>query len=676
MSTTVTSWAKAVASRFAPDVAHVVVAFDPDRLLAEETVLGLLGEQGFDVVWFEDPVKFRYVYEAQYRQGVEGGRRWNLIVALPATDVESGRVPFDVLGNADRVSLSLGELFPGLNYPVIEALESSDLGALYDAVEVFKPGNLGELPTKDFVLKHVFEVAPELIKRPSDLLRFLARRHYRGVHLPPLLDEYIIDTVRMRGLFGDWPLEVILADRQSFFTFLQERWPIYLDSVAESKGFAFGDSPNRPTHPAFAVPGPADLPFGHDDVHVYVDDLFYAGFLKPVEHPLADKLSGEWMAAGVIGTTTAARTRNLDVLVDHTAMHMPDEGARHGEWLSFALGWAETVVERWHPDAVVSDELGGQFDRLTTALDERFASWVLERYRGLHNLASVDPVMVHHVPRVLADEMAGAGNERAALVVVDGMSLDQWFIVRDVLADQLPDLETTTTGTFAWAPTLTSVSRQALFAGEVPQYFPGSILSTAKEAALWSAFWTTRGLAPDEVGFQKGLAENGGQPKLAALLAQPRIRVVGVVVNAVDNILHGATLGIAGVHSQVRQWAKQGHFSEMLGQLLDEGFAIYITADHGSVEACGIGNPAEKALANLRGERVRVYPNETLRDKVREKFPSAIAWDPVGLPPDFMPLVASGRDAFVTAGKHTVTHGGTALEELIVPFVRVMRGAG
>ena len=64
MSANVTSWAKAVTSRFAPDVAHVVVAFDPDRLLAEETVLSLLGEQGFEVAWFEDFVKFWYAYEA------------------------------------------------------------------------------------------------------------------------------------------------------------------------------------------------------------------------------------------------------------------------------------------------------------------------------------------------------------------------------------------------------------------------------------------------------------------------------------------------------------------------------------------------------------------------------------------------------------------------------------
>ncbi len=218
------------------------------------------------------------------------------------------------------------------------------------------------------------------------------------------------------------------------------------------------------------------------------------------------------------------------------------------------------------------------------------------------------------------------------------------------------------------------MSRQALFSGEVPQYFPGSILNTAKEASLWSAFWTSRGLAADQVGFDKGLGEAGGKRKLAALLAQPKTRALGLVVNAVDKIMHGATLGTEGVHTLVRQWAKQGHFSHLLGALLDEGFRVYITADHGNAEARGIGSPSEKALANLRGERVRLYPNETLREKVHGQFSSAIAWDPVGLPPGFIPLIASGRDAFITSGKSTVAHGGVALEELIVPFVRVAKG--
>ena len=673
MSSASTTWAEAVASRFAPDVAHVVIAFDPDRLLAEEKVLALLAAQAFEVLWYEDPVKFRYVYESQYREGVERGRRWNLIVALTASDMEAGRLPFDVLSAGQRVSLSLGDLFPGLNYPVIEALEPSDLGALYEAVQAYCPGNLGELHTKDFVLKHVFEVAPELIKRPTDLLRFLARRHYRGLHLPRVLDQYIIDTLRMRGLFADWPLEMILPDRQAFFAFLQERWPIYLDQVAVAKGFATAGAPGSPQAVGLAIAGPAELPFGHDDVHVYIDDLFYAGFLTPVEHPLADKVAADWIAAGVVGTTRGSRSQNLESLVDHIGMHLPEETARHSDWVGFALEWAEMLVERWHPDASPGDELAGEIRRLVALVDERFAGWVLVHYRGLHNLASAEPVMVHQVPRVIADEMDGDGQDRVALVVVDGMALDQWLLVREALAEQLPDVDIAVTGTFAWAPTLTSVSRQALFAGEVPRYFADSIGSTAKEASRWATFWAGRGVAGDEVGFVKGMGEEGGEEKLAATLAQPKLRAVGIVVNAVDNIMHGATLGTAGVHGQVSQWVEQGHFSAVLRTLFDEGFRIYITADHGNTEARGIGNPAEKALADLRGERVRVYPNETLRNKVHEQFPSAIAWDPVGLPPGFVPLLASGRDAFITKDKRTVTHGAVSLEELIVPWVRIWR---
>lgn len=688
MTDTTSAWANAVAGRFTAEVAHVMVAFDPDRLLAEETILSLLAARGFDVVWYEDPIKFRYVYESQYRESVEGRRRCNLLLVLPSGASDQDKLPFDIVSAAECVSLSLGELFPELNYPVVEALDSAALGALYEAVSVFKPSNLGELATKDFVLKHVFEVVPELIKQPSDMLRFLARRHYRGLRLPALLDQYIIDTVRMRGRFSDWPLEQLLPDRQVFFAFLQERWPIYLDQVAAAKGFASPDGSDTAPTPGgsrsastpavwrLAVPGPADLPFGHDDVHVYIDDLFYAGLLTPVEHPLADRIGTDWMAAGLVGTSSTARSRNLEAIVDHTALHLPGDDARHADWVGFALEWAELLVERWHPDAVVGDELSSQIERLVARLDEGFTAWVLDRYSGLHSLASSDPVMVHHVPRVVARETQDAGRQRAAVVVVDGMSLDQWLIIREALGEQLPGVDLTTTGSFAWAPTLTSVSRQALFAGEAPQYFAGSILSTAKELALWASFWAGRGLAAEEVGFEKGLGEEGGEQKLAALLAQPKLRVVGIVVNAVDNIMHGATLGTPGVHGQVRQWAKQGHFAQLLSTLLDENFAVYVTADHGNVEARGIGSPAEKSLADLRGERVRVYPNATLRDLVAGKFPSAIPWDAPGLPEEFVPLIASGRDAFITQGKRSVTHGGIALEELVVPFVRVTRKEG
>ena len=113
--------------------------------------------------------------------------------------------------------------------------------------------------------------------------------------------------------------------------------------------------------------------------------------------------------------------------------------------------------------------------------------------------------------------------------------------------------------------------------------------------------------------------------------------------------------------------------SALLDLLLDRGFHIYLTSDHGNIEAAGCGRPAEGAVADLRGERVRIYPDAILRSKVRERFLTAIEWEPVGLPDDYLALLAPGRRAFVHEKERIVSHGGISVEELIVPLVQIER---
>lgn len=86
-----------------------------------------------------------------------------------------------------------------------------------------------------------------------------------------------------------------------------------------------------------------------------------------------------------------------------------------------------------------------------------------------------------------------------------------------------------------------------------------------------------------------------------------------------------------------------------------------------------MGRPSEGALANLRGERVRIYPNHTLRQQVQDDLTTAVSWPQEGLPPNFYPLLAPNRQAFITEGDTTVTHGGHLLEEVVVPYVKLMR---
>jgi hypothetical protein len=154
----------------------------------------------------------------------------------------------------------------------------------------------------------------------------------------------------------------------------------------------------------------------------------------------------------------------------------------------------------------------------------------------------------------------------------------------------------------------------------------------------------------------------------------PKIKVLGIVVDKVDRIMHGMELGTAGMHNQVRQWAAEGFMNSLLRLLFSNGFAVYLTADHGNVEAAGYGRPKEGMLAEVRGERVRIYEKDALRSRVASSFPESIELKPLGLPEDFLPLIAGGRRAFVPSGQRTVAHGGITLDEIVVPFVRVVGG--
>ncbi len=685
-------WRDRILTALTPGVARLTLAADPDGLLLEAALLEAIRERGFDVVTFEDPVAFRFDYESRFRSRWDRGEGAGLELVVRTGSRDPAALPYDLLEAGRRLSFGLDDLFPAFSYPVVASLDRSDLDALHRAQERRRPPDrLGDDATRDFALRHVFDFAPELVRRPSDLLRLLLRRHYRGQRLPRLLDDRLAHLLRQGGAFASWPLETILPDREAFFAFLQERWPLFLDRLADRVGG--GELRDVEGGPDFKVGGPADLPFGHDDVRVYVDNLFVEGMLRPVAHESGRALRGEWAAVGVRIDAQADRLRRLRRLAEAVGATIPEADAHYREWLSFAWRWAELGVLLSETAAAARTDSDSGSDLPTTEpraaredpiapvselradVDRAFLAWMERRYAGLHNQPPAPPVMVHHLPRFLARRLADDPRRKAALVVVDGLALDQWLVLRDVLAAQRPGLRFREGAAFAWTPTITSVSRQAIFAGKPPLHFPSSLLRTDREAALWSGFWADQGLAAREAGYAKGLGD-GSPEDVRELLSRPKVRALGLVVDKVDKIMHGMALGAAGMHNQVRQWAGEGFMAGLLDALLDHGFAVFLTSDHGNVEAEGRGRPAEGALAEVRGERARIYPDVALRSRVKERFPDAIEWPPIGLPEDCLALLAPGRTAFVREGERIVGHGGVSLEEVVVPVVEIGRAAG
>ncbi len=163
------SWRDQILKEFTPQVARLTLVADPDRLLTEDNLVQEIQARGFELIPFEDPIAFRFAYESKYRDRKERGELTDLVVVLRLQSHELRSLPYDLLQAGRQLSFSLRDLFPNLSYPIVNALDCSDLDALYQAQTQYSPEQLGDNATKDFLLRHVFDIAPELIKQARQL---------------------------------------------------------------------------------------------------------------------------------------------------------------------------------------------------------------------------------------------------------------------------------------------------------------------------------------------------------------------------------------------------------------------------------------------------------------------------------------------------------------------------
>ena len=129
-------------------------------------------------------------------------------------------------------------------------------------------------------------------------------------------------------------------------------------------------------------------------------------------------------------------------------------------------------------------------------LDDRFRLWLRDAY-GSSLLSTAPFAALHQVaPRLARRVEEGA---KILLVVIDGLGFAQWHPLRRAAGLTVLDA----TGSLAMIPTLTSVSRQAIFAGALPRDFAEHIRTTRAEERRWRRFWTEQGVADRDISYTK-----------------------------------------------------------------------------------------------------------------------------------------------------------------------------
>jgi len=287
------------------------------------------------------------------------------------------------------------------------------------------------------------------------------------------------------------------------------------------------------------------------------------------------------------------------------------------------------------------------------SVDLTFRNWTSLRYPSLASTADISqPIMLHHVP-----DFVRRSSSKPAIIVLDGMSFVDWQSVREYFVDTPWRLNIK--ATFSFMPTITSIARQSLFSGVIPVQ-NSKPFSLNDEEKQWRQYWTERGLHDDEIFFDKTEV-----PEIPE-----RVKVVGIVVNYIDDLMHRQLQGTRGMAVDIAAWLKNGSLRHMIENLLSAGFDVFITADHGHVEATGMGRFIKPGLLTEDTSRRAVIYKDFAGAEELDKF-NVIEYAGTYMPKNYRYFLFANGECIGDRGNKYITHGSDSIEELLVPFVRI-----
>lgn len=258
-------------------------------------------------------------------------------------------------------------------------------------------------------------------------------------------------------------------------------------------------------------------------------------------------------------------------------------------------------------------------------------------------------------PAILPKALDFISKGKTALIVMDGMSLLDF----EIISRHFSGIDYDYRCTFALIPTTTAISRQSLLSGKYPRQLENPF-SLSKEEREFVGYGESVGYTKQQILYTRGYNAD----------LSPFTKFAVVIINDIDDIVHGQKQGRTGMYSDITILAKSNKLQELVKKLTFEGFSVYITSDHGNTHCTGIGSLRNVGVeVETKSKRMLV-----LKDFAEEKeslFENALLYPGYYLDKEYKYIVCKSGVSFDNKNDDVMTHGGISIDEVIVPFIKI-----
>jgi hypothetical protein len=593
---------------------HIIIA-DQDNLFEYEELQQAFENEGYKLITCKTALTVRLAFELQVR---ESSDKYLLIAPsdyFPLPDIEM-LVHFQAFG--------LTRLFPNLETKAIKGLSFNALCLLSN----IKPYEiLGHDKTLKFLLENLYNVDFDTLTNSK------AKERILNALITVLLEKNGINeplTKFLSNISKPYFPTLITKGLTKFnlVNYIQEQWQLFVDKAN------------------------SELDFNESFLNKSLGYLFAFEYLKPVQ--VTTEIYQSFSKPLRIGIYLDQQDQNdneLESLIDYLKQQIEVIEDIADQWFKIIQILANAKLK-----CLISknEALNVSFQKIENSFNNRFQRFVDNTYGSLFSLSGVRKPIV--VSRIL-EHINAKPAKKKALLVIDGMNYWQWNILGKALNNA--DINFTSNASLAYIPTITAWSRQAIFKGDKPDL----TANNSKEAKLFETFWLNHGVPSYQIAFKKFSVNELIQMDSIS----SDISTIGLVCNDLDDIMHGSILGNGQLKTSTEQWIIKSKIVNIISELKAKGFQVYITADHGNIEATGLKNLTLKdKLGSLsRGKRHLQFTNEILLANFVE-LNTNIEVGKKGLS-----LYLKKQEAFTTESSQVITHGGSHIWEVIVPFISI-----